>query len=222
MATSALDCEAVLFDLDGVLVDSTESIRRVLVEWSSARGVDADDLLRASHGRRFVDSLRQVAPHLDPESEAGLLESMEVSACSDVTPIPGARQLLGSLPDGAWAVVTSASTAVALARMRHAGLPAPPLLISADQVAAGKPDPEGYRSAAMALGVDLVDCLVVEDAPAGVEAGLRAGMRVIAVTTTHHATDLMTPWIVGDLASIYLEGGGLDQGSGRMRLLVKG
>src|ERR1022692_4361278 len=129
MATSALDCDAVLFDLDGVLVDSTESIRSVLVEWSSARGVDSDELLRASHGRRFVDSLCQVAPHLDPKSEAGLLESMEVSASSDVTPIPGAKHLLGRLPSGAWAVVTSASSAVALARLRHAGLPAPPLLI---------------------------------------------------------------------------------------------
>ena len=220
MTTSALDCRAVLFDLDGVLVDSTESVRDVLIEWGSPRGVDADELLRASHGRRFADSLRQVAPQLDATLEAGLLESMVASASSGVTPIRGARALVGSLPDDAWAVVTSASTPVALARMRHAGLPAPPLLISADHVARGKPDPEGYLSAAVALGVEFADCVVVEDAPAGVEAGQRAGMRVVAVTTTHRGPELRTPWIVSDLGSIRAGPGGSHQGPAELRLQV--
>jgi len=202
MARCTLDCDAVLFDLDGVLVDSTESIRRVLIEWSSAHGIDPDALLRASHGRRFVDSLRLVAPYLDPDIEGGLLESMEVSAATGVIPIPGAQQLLSSLTDDQWAVVTSASSAVALARMRQAGLPTPPLLVSADHVTKGKPDPEGYRSAAIALGVEPDGCLVVEDAPVGIEAGHRAGMRVIALTSTHDMFDLWTPWVVGDLTSI--------------------
>lgn len=94
-------------------------------------------------------------------------------------------------------------------------------LISGDHIAVGKPDPEGYKSAAVTLGVELVDCLVVEDAPAGVEAGHRAGMRVIAVATTHHIAELKTPWVVRDLANINLECGGSDQRSGRMRVLVK-
>ena len=192
----------MLFDLDGVLVDSTSSVLGVLRDWSSSRGVDADALLQASHGRRFVDSLRHVAPHVDATVEAEVLEAMVADAASSVSAMPGALDLLRRLPADGWAVVTSASADVALARMRNAGLPVPATLMAADQVAKGKPEPEGYLSAATALGVEPQVCLVIEDAPVGVEAARRAGMRVVAVSTTHDPAELEARWVVDSLEDL--------------------
>ena len=202
MTSITLDCQAVLFDLDGVLVDSTSSVLGVLRDWSSSRGVDADALLQASHGRRFVDSLRHVAPHVDATVEAEVLEAMVADAASSVSAMPGALDLLRRLPADGWAVVTSASADVALARMRNAGLPVPATLMAADQVAKGKPEPEGYLSAATALGVEPQVCLVIEDAPVGVEAARRAGMRVVAVSTTHDPAELEARWVVDSLEDL--------------------
>ena len=202
MTSITLDCQAVLFDLDGVLVDSTSSVLGVLRDWSSSRGVDADALLQASHGRRFVDSLRHVAPHVDATVEAEVLEAMVADAASSVSAMPGALDLLRRLPADGWAVVTSASADVALARMRNAGLPVPATLMAADQVAKGKPEPEGYLLAATALGVEPEACLVIEDAPVGIEAARRAGIRVVAVSTTHGPAELETRWVVDSLEDL--------------------
>ncbi len=183
-------CRALLLDLDGVLVDSTETIRRNWLRWAVARGLEGETVIRAAQGRRTLETVRMVAPHLDAEAELARLAADEASETAGVRNVPGASELVASLPPGSWAVVTSALRSAALLRLRHVGLPVPNVLVAADEVAAGKPHPEGYLAAAARLGVLPGDCIVVEDAPAGVEAARAGGMRVIAVATSHAATEL--------------------------------
>jgi sugar-phosphatase len=137
------------------------------------------------HGRRAVDTIRLVAPHLDAEEEADDLERRELEQSAALRPLPGARELVDLVPADRFAIVTSGSRALALARLRATGIPVPRVLVTAEGVAAGKPDPSGYLRAAAELGARPADVLVLEDAPAGVEAGLAAGMTVVAVLTTN-------------------------------------
>lgn len=177
--------KAILFDLDGVLVDSTEDVRRAWVDWANRKALDPETVVDAAHGRRTTETIALVAPHLDPEREARLLEDSEVANAAATRPLKGAPDLVASLPPTCWAVVTSGSRALAEARIRGAGLPDPRVLITAGDVSRGKPDPEGYVAAADALGVAPGDCIVIEDTPAGIEAGRRGGAAVIAVTSTY-------------------------------------
>ena len=189
---SALELEhlAVLSDLDGVLVDSGAEIERTWRTFAERHGLDAASVLAESHGRRSVDLIRLVAPDLDAAAEAAAIEREEIENVDGLLPLPGARELVSSVPADRFAVVTSGSRALAVARLRAAGLPVPEVLVTAEQVEAGKPDPAGYLRAAALLGVDPSDCLVLEDAPAGVAAGLAAGMTVIAVLTTNDESAL--------------------------------
>ena len=172
---------AVLSDLDGVLVDSGAQIEATWRAFSARHGLDPDHVLEESHGRRTVDLIRRVAPQLDAEVEAAELEQEEAASADSVRPLPGARELVESVPADRFAIVTSGTRAVAVARLRAAGIPIPDVLVTAEQVDQGKPDPAGYLRAAELLGVDPADALVLEDAPAGVAAGLAAGMTVVAV-----------------------------------------
>jgi len=181
---------AILFDLDGVLVDSTECIRRNWSEWAVRHGLDPTAVIRAAQGRRTIETVRAVAPQLDPDVELAALASDESRETEGVREVPGARELLATLPAGRWAVVTSAVRAAAELRLRHVGLPVPAVLVAADEVSHGKPHPEGYLVAAAALGTPPADCLVVEDAPAGIEAAQSGGMAVIALATSHPAAAL--------------------------------
>jgi HAD superfamily hydrolase (TIGR01509 family) len=181
---------AVLSDLDGVLVDSSAVIERTWRRFAARHGLDAEHVLAESHGRRSVDLIRLVAPHVDAEEEASRLERDEIAAAHRVRALPGARELVDSLPADRFAIVTSGSRAVALARLYAAGLPVPEVLVTAEDVDNGKPDPDGYLRAAALLGVDPARSLVLEDAPAGVDAGRAAGMKVIAVLTTTGASAL--------------------------------
>jgi len=176
---------AILFDMDGVLVDSRGSVEAVWRAWAPARGLDAEAILAVSHGRFIRDILAEVAPHLDIPAEVALLDRMEEEATTGVEPIAGVPEFVASLPPGAWGVVTSASPLIASQRLKIAGVPAPPVLVTARDVTRGKPDPEPYLVGARRLGLDPADCLVVEDAPAGIAAGKAAGMTVVAVLTTH-------------------------------------
>lgn len=185
-----LHCGALLFDLDGVLADSTASVEHHWRAWAERHGLDPDALLHVVHGRRAIDTIRDVAPALDAEAELAALVDAEAGDTTGVTASPGAAALLPRLPAGSWAVVTSGVRAVALARLRAGGLPLPPLLVPADEIARGKPDPEGYLTAAARLGVAPDECVVFEDAPAGVAAARAAGMRCVALTTTHPASAL--------------------------------
>ena len=213
MTNASLRCRALLFDLDGVLADSTASVEHHWRAWAERHGLDPDALLQVVHGRRAIDTIRDVAPTLDAEAELAALVAAEAGDTAGVTASPGAAALLPRLPAGAWAVVTSGVRAVALARLQACGLPLPLLLVPADEITRGKPDPEGYLAAAARLGVAPPDCVVFEDAPAGVAAARAAGMRCVALTTTHAASalthaDRIAPSLAGVQVTIELASDG--------------
>jgi sugar-phosphatase len=185
-----LRCRALLFDLDGVLVDSRACIEQVWREWAAARGRDPLPFIGIAHGRRTSETVRLVAPELDAKAEAAVLDAMEAVETRGLAPFPGAAELARTLPPERWGIVTSGSRPVATLRLGTAGLAAPRVFITADDVRRGKPDPEGYLAAARRLDVPPADCVVIEDSPTGVAAGRAAGMRVVAVPTTYRAEAL--------------------------------
>jgi sugar-phosphatase len=178
-------CAAILFDLDGVLVDSTRAVDREWREWAQRKGVDGDAIMAIAHGVRTVEVIRRVAPHLDAEAEASAIENHEAGDQRGVTVMPGAADLLRTIPAGRWGVVTSGSRLLATNRLRYCGLPVPKVLVTSDDVTHGKPHPEPYLKGAAQLGFDPADCLVIEDAPAGIESARAAGMKVIGITSTY-------------------------------------
>jgi mannitol-1-/sugar-/sorbitol-6-phosphatase len=199
-----VDCWAVLFDLDGVLVDSTEYIERQWREWAVSRGLDPEPFLRVCHGRRALETIRLAAPQLDAEAEVARFRTQATEDAA-LSPLPGARELLAALAGRRWAVVTSGARRFALGRLAGAGLPVPPVLVSADDVREGKPSPEGYLRAARLAGAAPEACVVFEDAPPGVAAARTAGATVIAVGTTHPPEALADAHaIVSSLAHVHL------------------
>ena len=193
----------ILFDLDGVLVDSRPLIEEIWRRWALPRGLDAAKFIAVAHGRRTSETLRQVAPDLDIAAETAALDAMEEVATDGLAPIPGAPELLAALKPGSWAIVTSGSRAVATLRLRTAGLPIPDVMVTGDEVRFGKPHPEPYLKGAERTGASPRACIVVEDSPAGVLAGKAAGMRVVAVTTTHSREVLLAAdRIVTSLADV--------------------
>jgi sugar-phosphatase len=198
-----LTCQAVIFDLDGVLVDSTVVVERTWRRWAVSRGFDFERVMRVAHGRRAAETVRIVAPHLDADAEAARLAAQEAHETDGLVRIEGARQLVRSLPEGRWAVATSATREIAAARLTFVGVSKPAVLITADDVERGKPDPQAYALAAERLGVSPESCVVVEDAPAGIQGARAAGMPAIAVTTTHPREALQDAnMIVGRLSDI--------------------
>jgi sugar-phosphatase len=201
-----LQGRAVLFDIDGTLVDSTPVVERSWRTWAQEFGVDADELMRVCHGRRTEDT---VADFVTPQRRAAAvarLQALELADFDGVTALPGAQQLLEELPRRRWAAVTSGERPLMTARLEAARLPIPDILICAEDVAAGKPSPEGYLQAAAGLGFDASQCVVVEDAPAGIAAGLAAGAQVLAVTTTHDADQVSSAnVIVADLSYVRMK-----------------
>jgi sugar-phosphatase len=184
MSDSVFDCDAVLFDMDGTLVDSRQIVERMWARWAEEHGLPLDEVMALAHGRRTLETMQLLAPHLATLEEAARLDELEGEEDGGETPIPGAAELLAALPAHRWAVVTSAHRSLALRRIASVGLPAPRVLVGADDVEVGKPAPEGYLQAAARLGVDIARCVVMEDTPAGTEAGRRAGARVVGLATT--------------------------------------
>ncbi len=181
---------AVLFDVDGVLVDSYPAYRRIWSRWAVRRRLDPDLVWSQTHGRRPIDTIAVVAPQLDAEAEYRLVRQIMAEE-GDAFPVyPDAAAVLRLLQGRRWGVVTSGRAPTVLQRLRAGGLPDPPVLVDSSQVSRGKPDPEGYVRAARLLDVPAAHCLVIEDAPAGVTAARAAGMTVIAVRTTHGGDDL--------------------------------
>jgi sugar-phosphatase len=215
---AVIRCGAILFDLDGVLMDSRVAVERAWERWATGHGIDPIAVLAQAHGRRTIDTIRAIAPLLDIEAEARLLEVAESADFDGVTILPGAAALLEALPAGSWTVVTSGTWALATGRLAHGGLPIPEQLITADDVERGKPDPQPYLAGAAALGIDPADCLVIEDAPAGIEAGKAAGMTVLALATTFETAALAAAdYVVGSLADVEL-GSAAELPDGRFKL----
>jgi mannitol-1-/sugar-/sorbitol-6-phosphatase len=187
MTRTVLDCDAVLFDMDGTIVDSRAIVERMWVGWATEHGISVDAALKVAHGRRTLESMQLLAPEVATSEEAARLDALEEEQELDggESAIAGALELLSSLPRDRWAVVTSAGRALAQRRIARVGLPTPSIVIGADDVAAGKPNPEGYLKAAACLGVDPRRCVVFEDTPPGAEAGRAAGARVVGLTTTY-------------------------------------
>ena len=179
---------ALLVDLDGTLVDSSGPVERVWTSFADRHGLDPAEVLRFAHGRPSRETVRLLAPDADPEVEARIVEEGEVGDPEGVIALPGAAALLAS--GRQLAIVTSCSTALAGVRLDAAGLPRPGEIISSDLVTRGKPDPECFLLGADRLGVGIGGCLVLEDAPAGLQAGADAGARVLALLTTHAASEL--------------------------------
>jgi sugar-phosphatase len=189
--------------MDGVLISSIGSVVRCWRRWAELYGVPNAAEFEVPHGIRAVDIVKMLRPDIDPQEGLRVIEDMEVKDVADLKVLPGVKALLDGLPLERWAIVTSSTRRLLLARLRAAGLPVPERIISADEVERGKPDPEPYRRGAGLLGFRPEECVVVEDAPSGVGAGKAAGCLVIGVLGTHSAAELRgADWILGSLEGL--------------------
>jgi mannitol-1-/sugar-/sorbitol-6-phosphatase len=203
------DCAAILFDLDGVLVDSTGSVTRQWRRWAEEHSIDPQKVVEIAHGVRSIEIIRKMAPHLDPQAEVARLEKREADDQEGVAVMPGAANLLKAIPEGRWCVVTSGTRYLATARLKLANLPTPKVLISADDVSKGKPDPEPYLTGAKLLDVNPAQCLVIEDAPAGIRAAHAGAMKAVGITSTYPASELLeADAVVQKLAQIIVKSPG--------------
>jgi len=210
----AIKCRGVLFDLDGVLVDSTPAVARVWAGWAREHGFDPDDVVRKAHGRPSISTISELLPHADHAAEDREVERREIADVAGVIPLPGAMELLQALPLQRWAIVTSCTRPLAAVRIGAAGLPKPRYLVTSTDVKHGKPDAEPYLKGAQLLGVPATDCIVIEDAPAGIRAGKAAGARVLALRTTATDAELQqagSDWIVNNCAELFLDSASADE-----------
>lgn len=197
---------ALLVDLDGTLIDSEGAVRRSWSSFAVRHGLDPEEVTRVAQGRPSRETIRSLLPDLpDLDAETARFDRDEVADVEGVVALPGARELLGD--ERPLAIVTSCTTALARARLRAAGLPEPAVLVTADTITNGKPDPEPFLLGAERLSVDPADCVVLEDAPAGITAGRAAGARVIALRTTHPDADLVQADAVADSLQALLAAG---------------
>ncbi|HEX3153612.1 MAG TPA: HAD family hydrolase [Candidatus Angelobacter sp.] len=195
--------KAVLFDMDGVLMDSTPSVERVWRAWATMHGLDPERVAGQAHGRRSIETIRAMAPHLDAQKENVVVEQMEIDDKEGVTALPGAAELLAHLPSDRFAIVTSATRPLAVARLGYAGIPVPRHMVTANDVVYGKPAPEPFLKGAALLGFAPTDCLVFEDSPAGISSAQSAGMKIIALQTTYPAEQLRAAeTIIHNLADV--------------------
>lgn len=200
-----IETQALLFDLDGVLVNSIPAVERVWSRWALAHGFDVEEVLQRIHGRPSIATIRHLLPDADHVAENRILEQAEMDDTADIVALPGVHQLLAALPAERWAIVTSCTRALADVRMRAAGLPVPRLVITSSDIRHGKPHPEPYQKGAAGLGFQPQQCVVVEDALAGIASGRSAGSRVVAFATTSTPAHLRTAqpdWIVQNASAI--------------------
>jgi len=171
-------------------VDSTGSVTRQWQMWAEEQNIDPQRVVEIAHGVRAIEIVRTLAPHLDAATEVARIEKREASDHQGVAVMPGAANLLKAIPEGRWCVVTSGTRYLATSRLKLANLPTPKVLIAADDVSKGKPDPEPYLMGAKLLGMNPAECLVIEDAPAGIRAAHAGGMKAIGITSTYPASEL--------------------------------
>jgi mannitol-1-/sugar-/sorbitol-6-phosphatase len=202
-----IQCEALLFDMDGVLINSTPAVARVWARWAMERGFNPEEVVARAHGRPSLTTVKEYLPDADHEAENREVERREIADLEGVVPLPGALELLSSLPDDRWTIVTSCTRALAEVRIRAAGLPLPKTLVTSNDITNGKPHPDPYLKGASKLGFSPLDCVVLEDVPAGVRSGKAAGARVIAFTTTVEPAVLRqsgADWVLQSCADITL------------------
>ena len=225
MNPNSIRCRGVLFDLDGVLVDSTPAVARVWAWWARQHGFpDPDEIVRLANGRPSIESIRELLPHADHGSESRELERREIEDTDGVIPLPGTLELLQAIPPEKWAIVTSCTRRLAEVRIAAAGLPKPKYMITSTDITNGKPHPEPYLTGAKTLGVTGAECVVIEDAPAGIRAGKAAGAYVVALRTTASDAELReagADWIVNDCADLSVDSGKESEGFFLLRRQAK-
>jgi mannitol-1-/sugar-/sorbitol-6-phosphatase len=202
-------CAAVLFDLDGVLIDSTRVVARVWHRWAVEHGFDPEQVIARAHGRPSLSTVREFLPEADHAAENREVERREMEDLEGIVLLPGALRLLSELPPDRWTIVTSCTRPLAEARLRAAGLPIPELMVTSNDIANGKPHPEPYLKGASVLGYAATDCIVVEDVPAGIRAGKAAGAAVVAFRTTVTDPELKAAgadWVLNNCSDIVLAG----------------
>jgi sugar-phosphatase len=203
-------CKAVLFDLDGVLIDSTRAVARVWHRWAVEHGFDPDEVVTRAHGRPSLTTVREYLPTADHAVENREVERREMADLEGVVLLPGSSRLLTELPPDRWTIVTSCTRPLAETRLRAAGLPIPKLMITSNDIINGKPHPEPYLKGAAVLGFSAADCVVMEDVPAGIRSGKASGASVIAFRTTVEDSELVAAgadWVLNNCASISVSKG---------------
>lgn len=201
-----VEVSGLLFDMDGVLMSSLGSVERSWSKFAKLHGIDPQRTIQVAHGRRAMETIQMLLPHVDAAKELRVIEQLEVEDTEGLILLPGVLDLLRSLPADAWTIVTSATARLAESRLACAGITPPARFITSEMVANGKPHPEPYRRGAELLGLAPQDCLVIEDAPAGVAAGKAAGCSVLALLTTHAPETLTAAdWCIPTLADLRLE-----------------
>lgn len=199
----SVETKGILFDMDGVLISSIGSVVRCWKQWARIYGIPDAENYEVPHGVRAIDTVKSLRPDIDPAEGLRVIEDLEMEDTADLKVLPGVKALLEGLPPERWAIVTSATKRLMLGRLAVAGLPVPSRIISGDMVERGKPDPEPYRRGAELLGVRPEECVVVEDAPSGVGAGVAAGCRVLGVLGTHSREELHeADWVTDSLEGL--------------------
>ena len=202
-----LRCAALLFDLDGVLIDSTPAVARVWHKWAIEHGFNPEEVVARAHGRPSLSTVREYLPNADHETENREVERREIADIEGIVPLPGTLELLTTLPEDRWTIATSCTRALAEVRIRAAGLPLPKNMITSTDITHGKPHPEPYLKAASILGFPAAECVVLEDAPVGIRSGKAAGTKVIALRTIAQESALQeagADWILKNCADIRL------------------
>jgi mannitol-1-/sugar-/sorbitol-6-phosphatase len=198
-----IHCKGILFDMDGILVSSLESVERSWSKWAVLRGVDPVLTCQTAHGRRAIETIAIMRPDLDAELELKVIEDIEVEDNEGLAVLPGVLDLLAALPAERWTVVTSATERLALVRMSAGGVPLPRKLVAADFVTRGKPHPEPFLTGAALLGFAPQECVVFEDSASGAKAGRAAGCTVVATTFSHPVESLdAAHYLVEDLTGM--------------------
>jgi mannitol-1-/sugar-/sorbitol-6-phosphatase len=202
-----LHCAALLFDMDGVLINSTPAVARVWRRWAIEHGFNPEEVVARAHGRPSLTTVREYLPNSDHDAENREVERREIEDLEGVVPLPGALELLATLPESRWTIVTSCTRPLAEVRIKAAGLPLPKKLITSNDITHGKPHPDPYLKATSLLGFPAAECIVLEDVPAGIRSGKAAGAKVIAFRTTDHEPALReagADWILNNCADIRL------------------
>jgi sugar-phosphatase len=218
-----VQCSALLFDLDGVLIDSTPAVARVWTRWALARGFDPDQVVARAHGRPSLTTVKELLPNADHEAENKKVERAEIEDLEGVIPLPGTLELLASLPRDRWTIVTSCTRALAEVRIRAAGLPLPENFITSTDIVNGKPHPEPYLKGASVLRSPATECIVIEDAPAGIRAGKAAQAAVIAFRTTAPDAALRAAgadWVLNNCSDIRLAGSPMSSANSQLALCL--